>query len=84
MKNQNFVASWLLDLTMRLKDLIVADREGDLEAYLTAVQNLHPVFRSADSNQYLRYSLLHLGKMHILPKEHQDIYQHFMAGTFVE
>ena len=73
----------LLDLTVRLKHLIVADREGDWEAHLTAVKNLLPVFRSADSIHYLRYASWYLEKMRILPTEHQEIYQHFMTGKFV-
>ena len=63
----------LLDLTIRLKHLIIADRENNWEAHLTAVQNLLPVFRSAVSTHYLRYASWYLEKMRIPPTEHPEI-----------
>ena len=42
-----------------LKDLIAADRTGNWDAHLQFVQNLLPLFRESDSNNYLRYASKH-------------------------
>ena len=45
-----------LEIVSILKALIAADREGDWQAHLQAMQNLLPVFRECDSVNYLRYA----------------------------
>ena len=61
-----------------LEDLAPAEREGDWEAHLLAVQNLLLIFREFDSIIYLQYGLLYLENMHLLPEEHQEIYTKLM------
>ena len=43
-----------------VKNLVAANREGDWEAHLLAVQNILPIFREFDSINYLRYGSLYL------------------------
>ena len=57
-----------------LEDLAAAEREGDLEAHLLAVQNFLLIFREFGSINYLQYGSLYLENMHLLPEEHQEIY----------
>ena len=60
---------WLgfLEIVSILKALIAADREGDWQAYLQAMQNLLLVFRECDSINYLRYASWYVEKMTKLP-----------------
>ena len=53
-----------------LEDLAAAEREGDLEAHLLAVQNFLLIFREFGSINYLQYGSLYLENMHLLPEEH--------------
>ena len=39
-----------------LKSLIAADREGDWDGHLQAIQDLLPVFYASGSVNYLRYA----------------------------
>ena len=66
-----------------LQNLIAADREGDWEGHLPAVQNLLPIFRECDIINYLRYASLYLEMIRKLPEEHPDIYKQFTDGCFV-
>ena len=66
-----------------LKALIAADREGDWQAHLQAMQNLLPGFRECDSIKYLRYASWYVEKMRKLPQDHPEIYVKFMQGHFV-
>ena len=61
-----------------LKDLITADRNGDWEGHLQAVQNVMPLFQECDSVNYLRYASLYLEQMWQLPENHPEIYEKFM------
>ena len=67
----------IINLTHLLQNLISADREGDWDAHLQAVQDLLPVFRECDNINYLRYASWYLEKMRKLPSEHPDIYDQF-------
>ena len=73
----------LLQNVNHLKALIAADRDGDWEGHLMAVQNLLPIYRECDSINYLRYASLYLETMRKLPQEHPDIYEKFCTGHFV-
>ena len=73
----------LIENITHLKALIAADREGDWEGHLLAVQNLLPIFRECDSINYLRYATLYLEMMRRLPDDHPEIYEKFKAGNFV-
>ena len=66
-----------------LKALITADREGDWQVHLQAMQNLLPVFRECDSINYLRYAFWYVEKMRKLPQDHPEIYEMFIQGHFV-
>ena len=46
----------IITLSKMLKNLVPADRDGNWERHLQAVQDLLPIFRESDSVNYLRYS----------------------------
>ena len=52
-----------------LKDFVAADRKGDWEAHLLAIQNFLLIFRGFDTTSYLQCESLHLENMHLLPQE---------------
>ena len=66
-----------------IKALIEADRTGDWEGHLDAVENLLPIFRGCDSINYLRYATFYLESMRRLPTDHPAIYEMSMKGYFV-
>ena len=72
-----------LEIVSILKALIAADREGDWQAHLQAMENLLPVFRECDNINYLRYASWYVEKMGKLPQDHPEIYEKFMQGHFV-
>ena len=57
-----------LDMVELLKDLVAADREGDWDAHLLAVQNILLIFREFDNINYLRYGSLYLENMRRPPE----------------
>ena len=65
-----------------MKDLIAADRNGDWNGHLQAVQDVLPLFQECDSIHYLRYGSLYLEQMRYLPNEYPDIYNKFLSGHF--
>ncbi|KAG8173414.1 hypothetical protein JTE90_021680 [Oedothorax gibbosus] len=71
-----------LHLVNLLKFLVAADRNGDWDSHLQAIQNLLPVFREFDSINYLRYVSWYLEKMRCLEEEHPEVYHKFKAGNF--
>ena len=71
----------LLQNVNHLEALIAADRGGDWEGQLLAVQNLLPIYRECN---YLCYASLYLETMRKLPQEHPDIYEKFSTGHFVD
>ncbi|KAG8176012.1 hypothetical protein JTE90_007009 [Oedothorax gibbosus] len=72
-----------LHLVNLLKFLVAADRNGDWDSHLQAIQNLLPVFREFDSINYLRYASWYLEKMRCLEEKHPEVYHKFKAGNFV-
>ena len=66
-----------------IKALIAADRIGDWEGHLDAVENLLLIFRGCDSINYLRYATFYLENMRRLRTDHPGIYEMFMKGCFV-
>ena len=54
------MASWTMLIVLQLVKLLIvliaADRTGDWEGHLDAVENLLPIFRGCDSINYLRYA----------------------------
>ena len=67
-------------LTSKLKNFIVADREGNWEAHLQAIQDLLPIFCKSGSFNYQRYGSVYLEFMQKLPKYYSLIYRHFQEG----
>ena len=65
-----------------IKALIAADRTGDWEGHLDAVENLLPIFRGCDSINYLRYATFYLESMRTLPIDHPAVCEMFMKGYF--
>ena len=65
-----------------LKDLIVADSNGDLDGYFQSVQNLMSQFQECDSINYIRYPSLHLLIMRYLHKKYTEISRKFKSGHF--
>ena len=66
-----------------LKNLIAADRNGDWNGHLQAVQDLLPLFRECDSINYLRYASLYLEQMRNLEVSHPDVHAQFQLDHFV-
>ena len=63
-----------------IKALIGADRTGDWEGHLDAVENLLSIFRRCENINYLRYATFYLESMRRLPTDHQAICEMFMKG----
>ena len=72
-----------LEIVSILKVLFAADREGNWQVDLQAMQNLLLVFRECDSINYLRYASWYAEKIRKLPQDHPEIYEKFMQGHFV-
>ena len=66
-----------------LKNLVSADKEGNWERHLEAVQDLLLIFCESNSINYLRYSSWYLEKMRQLPDEYPETYSQFRDGKFV-
>ena len=84
-KNSEICKYWeaILKNIRFLNDLIAADRTGNWDAHLQAVQNLLPLFRESDSINYLKYASLYLEQMRRLPVDHPEIHVMFMSRHFV-
>ena len=72
-----------IDNVSCIKALIEADRTGDWEGHLDAVENLLPIFRGCDSINYLCCATFYLESMRRLPTDHPAIYEMSMKGYFV-
>ena len=70
-------------LTEKLKNFKAADREGNCDAHLQAIQDILPIFCESDHYNYQRYGSIYLEKMRKLPSEHPSIYKEFKGGNFV-
>lgn len=68
---------------IRLQCIIAADRNGDWEGHLIAVQQLLPMFAECDSINYLCYGSSYLELMQHLPVDHPAVYSEFMHHHFV-
>ena len=66
-----------------IKVLIAANRTGDWEEHLDAIENLLPIFCGCGSTNYLCYATFYLASMRRLPTDHRAIYETFMKGYFV-
>ena len=75
--------SCIIKIVPIIKNLIASDREENWHGHLQAVQDLLPIFRETDCSNYLRYASFYLHKMRMLPTEHPDIFELFLADHFV-
>ena len=62
--------------------MIAADREGNWEAHLQAIQDLLPIFCKSGRFNYQHYGSIYLEFMQKLPKDYPLIYHHFKEGKF--
>ena len=70
----------ILDIAKKIKNLIAADRNGDWEAHLQAVQELIPIFAEYDSIHYFRYGSYHLEFMKSCQRSFQQHSMHSRPG----
>ena len=66
-----------------LQNFISADKEGDWEGHLQAIQDVLPVFCQAECINYLLYATWYLEKLRRLNKKYPDIHTEFLAERFV-
>ena len=62
---------------------MAADRNGDWEAHLQAVQELIPILAECDSVHYFHYGSYHLEFMRKLPEKFPAIFNAFKTRMFV-
>ena len=84
-KNSEICKYWeaVLKNIRFLKNLIAADRTGNSDAHLQAVQNLPHLIRESNSINYLGYASIHLEQMRRLSTDYSKIHAMFMLGHFV-
>ena len=73
----------IVRMIQKLKMLISADRDGDWNLHMQAVQDLLPIFAESDSINYLRYGSWYIEKIRKLAQEHPEIHAKFLEGSFV-
>ena len=66
-----------------IKNLVLADREGDFLLSVKSIQDLCPIFLGADAIHYLRYGSFYLKTFKSLKYDHHKLYAAFMKGDFV-
>ena len=66
-----------------IKNLVLADREGDFLLSVKSIQDLCPIFLGADAIHYLRYGSFYLETLKSLKYDHPKFYAAFMKGDFV-
>lgn len=75
--------SIFLEMIDMLKQLIIADREGNWQLHVNTVESLMRVCREWDCVNYLRYGSWYLEKVKVLEWEHPELYSKFMGKHFV-
>ena len=80
-ENFKFWATFLgmMDL---IHDLLRADREGNWELHLDAVQRALIIFAAFDCTNYMRWCSLYLEDMRCLPETAPSVYHNFTMGSF--
>ena len=81
--NENF-KFWatFLDMMDLIHDLLRADREGNWELHLDAVQRALIIFAAFDCTNYMRWCSLYLEDMRRLPDTAPSVYHNFTMGSF--
>ena len=60
-----------------------AERTGDWNLHLQAIQDMLPYFATAGHNLYAKAAYIYLQKMQQLQKSHPDIHANFLRGYHV-
>ena len=63
------------DMFTVIKNLVVADRDGDWNLHVGAVQAAMPIFQSFDAINYLRYSSFYLEKIQVIKESYPTLYE---------
>ena len=63
-----------------LRTFIKAERIGDWNLHLQAVQEMLPYFTAAGHNSYAKSAYIYLQKMQELPEGHPDVHTSFLNG----
>ena len=81
--NENF-KFWatFLDMMDLIHDLLRADREGNWELHMDAVQRALIIFAAFDCTNYMRWCSLYLEDMRRLPETAPSVYHNFTMGSF--
>lgn len=72
-----------MEMISILKQFIKAERTGNWELHLSAIQKMLPYFAATGHNLYLKSAMLYLQQMTDLEREHQEMYMKFMEGYHV-
>ena len=64
-----------------LKTFITAERTGNWELHLQALNNMLPFLAASGHNLYVKCVSLYLQSMSNLERDKPDVYRSFMSGT---
>ncbi len=84
-KNHRTAKLWLqyIEMIDILRMFIKAERIGDWNLHLQAVQEMLPYFAAAGHNLYAKSAYIYLQKMQQLPESHPAVYSSFLSGFHV-
>ena len=66
-----------------LRKFIRAERTGNWELYLQAIQDMLPYMAASGHNSYTKSAMLYLQQMWNLKTQHPDVHRHFNKGLHV-
>ena len=66
-----------------LRKFIKAERTGNWELHLQAIQDMLPYMAASGHNSYTKSAMLYLQQMSNLKTQHPDVHQHFNKGLHV-
>ena len=70
----------IVEMTNRLQNLVLADREGNWDNRIQAVSDLLPIFTEADRINYLHYASWYFESTRQLHINHPDVNKQFKAN----
>ena len=84
-KSSRTSALWVqyMDMIDILRKFIRAERTGNWELHLQALQDMLPYMAASGHNSYTKSALLYLQQMSNLKTQHPDVQQHFNKGLHV-
>ena len=71
------------EIFMVIKNLIVADRDGDWLLHVGAVRSSMCIFKEFDAINYLWYASFYLENVQVIQHTHPTLYQRFIDGYFL-